>query len=139
MKEIPVTDMPLIIRTDFSDQAEWENICESVQEPTEFFEFNMEFLDKRDYDGAKKGQLLKAVPEDYPHGFMVVADGAAISQPEHPLLVVDLLDKPGHEFRALASQLQSIENNLSTGNMSFEEFAASVDDTGVFRGFPDEE
>jgi hypothetical protein len=31
--------------------------------------------------------------------------------------------------------IQSIQNNLSIANMDFEEFANSVDDDGVFRGF----
>jgi hypothetical protein len=31
----------------------------------------------------------------------------------------------------------SVENNLSLSNMGFEEFAESVDEDGVFRGFSD--
>jgi hypothetical protein len=38
-------------------------------------------------------------------------------------------------FRALPSQIQSIQNNLSIGNMDFEEFANNIDPDGVFRGF----
>jgi hypothetical protein len=55
-------------------------------------------------------------------------------QPEHPLLVVDLLKERGR--RAVASQVPSIDNNLSISNMDFEEFAELVDDAGVFRGIP---
>jgi hypothetical protein len=29
-----------------------------------------------------------------------------------------------------------VENNLSTGNVSFDEFADNVDQDGTFRGFP---
>lgn len=53
-----------------------------------------------------------------------------------PLLILDLYDGSGREFRAIPSQIQSIENNLSIANMDFEEFAESVDEDGVFRGFP---
>ncbi len=49
---------------------------------------------------------------------------------------MDLYDGSGHEFRAIPSQIQGIENNLSIANMDFEEFAEAVDEDGVFRGFP---
>jgi hypothetical protein len=81
--------------------------------------------------------LLNALPEDYPHTFLVVADALAMSEADHPLLVIDLLEDRGREFRALASQIPSIDNNLSLANMGFEEFADLIDETGVFRGFPE--
>jgi hypothetical protein len=80
---------------------------------------------------------MAALPEDYPHTFMVVADSAAISQPDYPLLVVDLLEERGRQFRAVATEVASIENNLSIANMGFEEFAELVDENGVFRGIPE--
>ena len=43
----------------------------------------------------------------------------------------------GQEFRAIPSEIQGIENNLSLANMSFEDFARAVDGDGVFRGFGD--
>jgi hypothetical protein len=60
-----------------------------------------------------------------------------MSQPEYPLLVVDLLEERGRQFRAVAAAVASIDNNLSIANMGFEEFAGAVDDDGVFRGFPE--
>jgi hypothetical protein len=42
----------------------------------------------------------------------------------------------GREFRTIPSKIQGIENNLSIANMDFEEFANTVDERGVFRGFP---
>jgi hypothetical protein len=35
----------------------------------------------------------------------------------------------------VATEFWGIENNLSIANMFFSEFADSVDDDGVFRGF----
>ncbi len=135
MKNIPTTESALIIRTDFSDQTAWERLTAVVREPADPFIFNMELLDDPQNDGATVEQLMAALPDNYPHGFMVVADSVAISQPDHPLLVVDLLEERGRQFRALAAQVPSIENNLSIANMGFEEFADSVDESGVFRGF----
>jgi hypothetical protein len=48
-----------------------------------------------------------------------------------------LFDDPGYEFCTNPSQIQGIENNLSTANMDFGEFADSVDEDGVFRAFLD--
>ncbi|MDB6067989.1 MAG: hypothetical protein JWR26_4197 [Pedosphaera sp.] len=137
MINIPTTEHPLIIRTDFSTQASWDDLTDEVQEPADPFVFNMEFLDDRANEGATVKQLMAALPEDYPHSFLVVADKLANTQPDHPLLVVDLLEEPGNKFRAIATQVAAIENNLSTANMGFDEFAEAVDETGVFRGLPE--
>ena len=137
MKQIPAKDSALIIRTDFSDQGAWENLIATLREPDEPFVFNMEFIDDREYQGAAVEQLMAALPGDYPYSFMVVADSVSISQPDHPMLIVDLLEERGRGFRAIPSQVPSIENNLSIANMGFEEFAGAVDESGVFRGFPE--
>ncbi len=139
MKEIPETENALVLRTDFSDQAAWETICALIQKPVGIFRFraNVEFLDDVQYADLTKDQLLELIPKNYNHSFMIVVDQTAISKPEHPLLVVNLYEKSGREFRAIPSQIQGIENNLSIANMDFEEFADSVDADGVFRGFPE--
>lgn len=38
-------------------------------------------------------------------------------------------------MRAIATELYSIEANLSIGNMDFAEFADAMDEEGIFRGF----
>jgi hypothetical protein len=137
MKPLPETEDPLVLRTDFSDQAAWETICATIREPVGEFHAYVDFLDDVEYAGLTKDQLLRLVPEDYGHSFIIVADQTATSLPDHPLLIVDLYEGSGREFRAIPSQIQAIENNLSIANMDFEEFAESVDDSGVFRGFPE--
>lgn len=137
MKVLPQTQNPLILRTDFSNQAVWNAICAEVQKPVGIFRFraNVEFLDDPAYSGVTKDQLLELIPTDYNHSFIVIVDQTAVSLPDRPLLIVDLYERSGREFRAVPSQIQSIENNLSIANMDFEEFAESVDEDGVFRGF----
>jgi hypothetical protein len=54
---------------------------------------------------------------------------------DFPILVIDLNDQRGRIFRAIPSTIQGIENNLSIANMSFFEFAGTVDSDGIFRGF----
>lgn len=138
MKHIPNTENPLVLRTDFSDNAAWERICKLIRQPVSLLRFraNVEFVDDAAYEDISKDQLLELIPNDYAHSFIIFVDRTAISRPEHPLLVVDLYEKSGREFRALPSQVQGIENNLSIANMDFEEFADSVDQDGIFRGFP---
>jgi hypothetical protein len=140
MPQLPITRASPVLRTDFSDQAGWEAICAEIQRPSpEGFEAHVEFIDDRAFDGLEVRQLLAAVPKDYPHTFIVIVDREAVSDDEHPLLVVNLYDGLGSEvgeaFRALPSGIQSIENNLSIANMDFGDFAGAVDGRGVFRGF----
>ena len=142
MKQLPETENPLVLRTDFSNQSAWEEIRAEIQKPVGIFRFraNVEFIDDTAYQDITKEQLLQLVPEDYNHNLIMVVDQVAISHPELPLLIIDLYDEPGREFRAIPSQIQGIENNLSIANMGFYEFAELVDEDGIFRGiFEDED
>ncbi len=139
MKQIPEPENAPVLRTDFSDQIAWEKIRAEILQPVGIFRFraNVEFIDDIDFADIRKDQLLEILPTDYNHSFIIVVDQIAISDPEHPLLLIDLFDRSVHEFRALPAQIQGIENNLSIANMDFEEFAEAVDEDGVFRGFPE--
>jgi hypothetical protein len=139
MKPLPKTLNTLVLRTDFSNQSAWAAICEAILKPVGIFRFqaNVEFLDDAAYAHVSKAQLLALTSPNYNHSFIIVVDQTAISQLDHPLLIVDLYEGSGNDFRAVPSQIQSIENNLSIANMDFEEFAESVDEHGVFRGFPE--
>ena len=135
MRRLPESKDPLVVRTDFSDQAAWEGICAAIREPVGGFYAYVEFLDDGTYQDVTKEQLLGLVPQKDEHGFMFLVDRDTISHAEHPLLVVDLWDAPGREFRTIPSQVQGIQNNLSIANMDFFEFADAVDEDGIFRGF----
>ena len=125
-----------MIRTDFSDPPAWEAIVAAAQSAEDPFMFNMQVVDDCDYDGASVQALMAALPKDYPHNFLVIADKRAVTDPDHPLLVVGLLGERGREFRTVPSQIASIDNNLSIANMGFEDFVGMVDEAGVFRGIP---
>jgi hypothetical protein len=139
MKQLPMTTASPVLRTDFSNQAAWKAICREIREPSdEGFEANVEFIDDPAFDKLSKEQLLTSLPKDY-HTFIVIVDQKAVSDDEHPLLVVNLYDglgsEVGEEFRAIPSAIQAIENNLSIANMDFADFAGAVDSGGVFRGY----
>ncbi len=88
------------------------------------------------FKGLLAEELLPLFRENYPHSFVFVVDGIALSYPEHPVLVMDLYAERGRTFRVVPSEMWGIENNLSIANMDFAEFANAVDPDGIFRGFP---
>jgi hypothetical protein len=135
LKDIPNTENALVLRTEFSDDAAWQAVCAAIREPVDGFLAYVDFLDDPRYDGVTAGQVVGAVPPEYEHSFIFIVDDVTLSRPDHPILVVDLLDEPGRTFRAIPSCMASIENNLSIANMAFEDYAESVDPDGVHRGF----
>ncbi len=88
------------------------------------------------YNGLTVEQLVLLEAKSFNHSFVFVVDRTALADPQHPILVVDLYNEPGRTFRVIPTEMWSVENNLSLANMDFFEFADSVDQDGVFRGFP---
>jgi hypothetical protein len=136
MKQIPATENSLVLRTDFSDDAAWNSLCATIQEPVGEFQAYVDCISDPDFDGLTAEQLA-STPQGSYRSFAFILEKVAISSPEHPVLVVNLLGEPGRSFRVIPSEIWAVENNLSIANMGFEEFADSADDDGVFRGFPE--
>lgn len=138
MKPLPKTKDALVLRTDFSDQGAWKSICEAIREPQDEYEAFVECLDDKEFADLTKDQLIKRLPEGYPHTFLIVVDKQAVTHPEHPILVLDVFEDPGREFRAIPSQIAPVENNLSNGSLDFEDFAEAVDeDDEILRRSPE--
>jgi tetratricopeptide (TPR) repeat protein len=138
-KKIPRTENALALRTDFSDEATWQMLCEAIQNPensSDDFTADVDFVSDRAFEGLTAKQLPSFLSDDS-QSFAFIIDKIALSNSEHPILVVDLQDEPGRTFRVISSELWTVENNLSIANMGFDEFADAVDKDGVFRGFPD--
>ena len=139
MKNLPSTEESLLIRADFSDDSAWASLCEAAKAPSEDgFTACLNCIDDSGYQGLTAEQLLALAPSGKQRGqhtFAFIADSKTLSSPERPVLVVDLHDKPGRTIRVVPREIWSIENNLSTANMEFSDFANNTD-AGVFRGFP---
>jgi hypothetical protein len=147
---------PWVVRTDFTDDATWKRITAAIKAPRNIggqdcFAY-VNFVNDVKYDGAEPIAIVNSLPDDYPQYFLFIVDSTTLSDPESAILVVNFLpyddesyDTPPRKrqasaietFRAIPATIQSIENNLSIGNMGFEEYAESVDPDGVFRGFPE--
>jgi hypothetical protein len=150
----PQETEPWVIRTDFSDGNQWHKVRELISAAQEEsgFEFfaHVKFVSLENYRDKDVRDLVVSLPDNYPFHFCFVVDRECIVNQDHRVLVVGFYpsdlqsyrrpprETPTREiktFRALPSQIQSIENNLSIANMDFEEFASKADKDGVFRGF----
>jgi hypothetical protein len=136
MKHLPRTEGVLAVRTDFSDDRSWKDVCAAIREPSDDgFVANLDIVSDPDYAGLTADQVLSILPGEPRRTFAFLIDSGALSEPEHPVLVVDLRDEPGRTFRVIPSCVWAVENNLSIANMDFAEFAEAVDVDGIFRGW----
>ena len=135
---IPIldTEHSLVRRTDYADDATWDILSAAIQAPVGEFRAYVTLVSNPNYRGLNVAQVCELLPAGFRHSFLFVVDEIAIRDPEHPVLVIDLHDKPGRTFRVIPSEMWGVENNLSIANMDFEDFADNVDVDGVFRGFP---
>jgi hypothetical protein len=135
---LPATPAALVLRTDFSDGAAWEAVCAAaVAETPEGFMSSLSFVSDLAF-AALTGEQVAALTSENFRTFLFLVDHVTVTDPEMPLVVVDLHDEPGRWFRVTAARISSVENNLSLANMHFREFADHADPDGVFRGFPGE-
>ena len=136
MLKWPNSGNPVLLRTDFSNDAAWAALCKAAQAPSEEdFQANIDCVSDRSFDGLAVEQVVSLARNGSSHSFAFVADRLTIADPERPILFVDLADGPGRTFRVIPSQMWAVENNLSLANMEYSEFADNVDPDGVFRGF----
>ncbi|MCA6091096.1 hypothetical protein LE181_02780 [Streptomyces sp. SCA3-4] len=137
---LPLTDASMsgcapVIRTDFTDDAAWKAIRRRIETPSdEGFLASVEYFDDPVYQRLTPEQILTLVPDEPQCALLIVVDAIAVASPEMPLLCIDVWEERGRTVRVVASELWSIENNLSIANMDFEEFAEAADEDGVYRG-----
>jgi hypothetical protein len=136
---LPSTENSSVLRTFFEDDAAWITVCDLIKRPVtvhgqEFFAY-VEFIDNPLFRDCATNELLRMVPPEYGHTFLLIVDEAATKGPEFPILVMDLWDEPGRTFRVIPSGVQAVENNLSIANMDFRDVADRIDEDGTFRGF----
>ena len=143
MIELPDIMIVPVLRLDFSDDRAWQTLRAEVMKPApdgSGYVATVEFFDRADLSDYSPARLEAEVPRRYPSAseycFLIVVDRSAMSDPEHPVLLIDLNeDEPEPSFRALPREVAAIEANLSLGHMGFYDFASNADSDGVFRGF----
>jgi hypothetical protein len=135
MKELPDSQNSLVVRADFSDDAAWNLVCRQIEAPVGDFRAYVSFLSDPDFGGLTTDELTALAQRGTYRSFLFVVDGESLRNPEHPILVLDLVETPGRAFRVVPSEMWGVENNLSISNMDFSDFADSVGPDDVFRGF----
>jgi hypothetical protein len=155
MYNFPESEDPLIIRTDFSDDSRWELLVSLIEKPTRIenevvlfesqgpakmideFKANVTYVDNPQFRDMSVKELVSLYPNERNHMCFFVEDTKTLTDPELPIIAVDLSEEVGQTFRVIPSEMWGVENNLSICNMEFEEFKESIDPDGIFRGFPD--
>lgn len=135
VKPLPDPIDSLVLRTDFSDDAVWEQVRTAISMPVGDFQAHVEFVDDPEYRDLTVDELTQCVARNSTLTEIYVVDVLTIADPEHPVMVVDVCEEPGRNFRVIPSEMWCVENNLSIANMDWEDFAESLDHNGVFRGF----
>ncbi len=129
---------PVVLRTDFSDDAAWKEIAREIALPIgpDGLLASVVYVDDPAYAEVNEENVRKSLA-GYTHAFIVLADAVSMTRADHPLLVVDLSSDDEPSFRAAPRSVQAIENNLTAGTMDFAEFgeAADEEEDGVFRAF----
>lgn len=138
MPELPKLDCSLLVRTDFTSDDAWRGVRDQAsRENEEGFRAYLELVSDPAFDGAGWEEVKAAVPaNENGASVLFIADSTTLIRPDHPVLVVDLLDDDRRPFRCIPPELWGIDNNLNIANMGWAEFADAVDENGVFHGFP---
>jgi hypothetical protein len=131
----PISQYPLLIRTDFSYDSVWQLIKDKIMSPENEYEAVINFIDDKRFENLSLTQLPSFGSDQEEHDFVLLADSISMQNPENTILCVDLAETYGKHFRVIPSRLWSVANNLFMVNMEFNQFAEAVGQNGVFRGF----
>ncbi len=125
----------LLVRTDFTDEAAWTALLDTVHrpgrgygDPIDDFGDYVDTVDDPVFEGATPEQLMAVVcadPEDSDQmtaDVLLVADRAAMRDPEHRLLVVPLEERVGRTFRLIPELVGGMVVNLAIANQDVEDF-----------------
>jgi hypothetical protein len=135
MNRLPAGDNAPIVRTDFSSETAWHELCAAVRtpEPTYGFLPNVDFISDRSLEGLTTDRLIHLAAADANRPFVLVADAETFRHPERPILVIDLFDTSYPSFRAVPASIWNVEKNLSLGNADFEDFVRDCGADGILR------
>ncbi|MFF2773876.1 DUF6924 domain-containing protein [Streptomyces sp. NPDC058052] len=136
----------LVIRTDFSDDGQWQAVVRELHLPwgdDGEFPASVRVVDDPAWSGATADEVFAAVEEDEDLPVVFLADRRTMESPVRALLALttswedrsgldpvyyqDLIDRPNpREFRAVPAAVHPVHTCVSLGNMGFAEFAATA-------------
>jgi Domain of unknown function (DUF6924) len=157
----PNSFAPPLVRTDFSDEAAWRAIRAAIltvspelagaidmmnfmnataddedddEDEDSAAPWFVNIIDDRQYADLSTDELLKQLPSGDGNVCLFVVDRQSFSDPDHPILVVDLRQGGSRTFRTLPSQIWDIGSNLPIANVDWEDYERRLDERGVYRG-----
>jgi hypothetical protein len=132
--QLPQSDYPLLIRTNFSDDAKWDFIVNQVNSPANGYDPAISFINNREYEGLTIEQLPRFKIDQEEQDFIFLADAKTMSHNEGAILCIDLADNFGTSFRVLPECISEVANNLFIANCDFEDFQNTTASDGIYRG-----
>src|SRR5579871_2666795 len=105
MKDLPDSNNALVLRTDFSDEAAWVRVCREIEAPTGEFRAYVSLVSDPAFDGVSTAALISLAQHGPYRSFMFIVDGVSLKDPEHPILVLDLVGEPGRTFRVIPREM----------------------------------
>ena len=129
-----------LIRIDFNNNSEWDQLREIVDAPDSQYGFKayVEFVNDSTYKELSHGRILDKLGDNYDFDFYFLADEKTFETSDFHILCVGIPSPnniKGGTFRIKASELWIAENNLSISNMDFDDFTHNLDENGVYEGF----
>ncbi|MBK0376365.1 hypothetical protein I3215_26390 [Streptomyces sp. RB110-1] len=146
---------PLVIRTDFTDDAAWREVVAALARAVEGereWESAVHLVEDRRWEGVPGDLALAAAARDEELGVVFLADDVTMRSPLRPLLALDLgadddqdLDPvhyqelidspPPREVRVVPDAVHMVHGNMQLANVDFAEFVedAAADPDGVVR------
>jgi hypothetical protein len=123
----------LLVRTDFSDDGAWDELCVHLQQILDAIHAVLMPIDNPDYVGLTPAGLAgRMTQSDVSHAFL--ADRVTFSDPERPLVAVDLYDEPGRAVGVTAAGFLNVQAGLTAGNVLFREIAEHwTAEQGIYR------
>lgn len=105
---------PMLIRTDFTDGQAWQRVADAALAPSSHgFRAQLELVDDPWYEGLTVEQAVAALPAGQGPFLTFLADPITITDPEHPIVVVDLGWEPGRHFRVAGRDVERGEQPVA--------------------------
>lgn len=124
MVKVPVIDDSLFIRTWFGDPAAWDRTLAAVQRrsPEGYIAYVVVVDDVANTD-APHAELHEEI--DFGEAAVAfIADELTQTDPEQPVLVLDVTGDENPPFRAPISRLWQVENEMNLGDLEWADAVA---------------
>lgn len=125
----------LVVRTDFSSDEQWRELKVSMI-PTPAYDCDtfLLFIDDDVFDNMPIEQVRQVALEKTTKYIVIfIVDAVAINHPEHPIVVLNIYDKPSQLFRAVPPLICDLASNFHIANLDYEDFEDVIDADGILR------